>query len=119
MNKFAAILLWPITTSEKLAEFLLFKFRLLVLLLFAGVTALLLSQALNIRPDASFIKMIPDEHPYVENYLQYRDDLAGLGNSIRVVVAARDGDIFSADFQTTLKQVTDELFSFLVWIVPR
>ena len=110
MNKFAAILLWPITTSEKLAEFLLFKYRLLVLLLFAGVTALMLSQALNIRPDASFIKMIPDEHPYVENYLQYRDDLAGLGNSIRVVVAARDGDIFSADFQTTLKQVTDELF---------
>jgi len=110
MNKFSAILLWPITTSEQLAETLLFNYRKLVLAVLVLITLLLSWQALSVRPDASFVKMIPASHPYVENYLEYKDDLAGLGNSIRVVVAAKEGDIFSADFQTTLKEVTDELF---------
>lgn len=110
MNKLSAALLWPIMTSEKLAEHFLYSYRKLVLFLFLIITLFLGWQATQIRPDASFVKMIPSSHPYVENYIEYRDDLAGLGNSIRVVVAATDGDIFSAEFQDTLKQVTDELF---------
>ncbi|WP_286240003.1 efflux RND transporter permease subunit [Neptuniibacter halophilus] len=110
MNKFSAALMWPINSSEKLAERFLFGHRSLVLSLFVLVTLLFAWQASQIRPDASFVKMIPAEHPYVENYIRYKDDLAGLGNSIRVVVAAKEGDIFSAEFQDTLKRVTDELF---------
>jgi len=110
MNKLSALLLWPIQTSERLAEYFLYTHRKLVLGLFLIATVILGWQASQIRPDASFIKMIPSSHPYVENYINYRDDLAGLGNSIRVVVAAKDGDIFTAKFQETLKNVTDELF---------
>ena len=110
MNKLSALLLWPIQTSERLAEYFLYTHRKLVLGLFLIATVILGWQASQIRPDASFIKMIPSSHPYVENYINYRDDLAGLGNSIRVVVAAKDGDIFTAEFQETLKNVTDELF---------
>lgn len=110
MNKLSALLLWPINTSEQLAETLLFNYRKVLLLIFIVITALLAWQASQVRPDASFVKMIPASHPYVENYIEYRDDLAGLGNSIRVVVAAKEGDIFTPEFQTTLKQVTDELF---------
>ncbi len=110
MKQLSSALLWPILTSEKVAERFLYGHRKLVLILFLLITALLTWQASNIRPDASFVKMIPAEHPYVENYIRYKDDLAGLGNSIRVVVAAKEGDIFTREFQDTLKQVSDELF---------
>ncbi len=110
MNKLIQLLLAPIKASEEFAERFLFHRRLLVLFLFGLVTILLGWQAAQIRPDASFVKMIPTSHPYVENYLHHRDDLAGLGNSVRVAVAARDGDIFTAEYQATLQQITDELF---------
>ena len=103
-------LLGPIKLSEQVIERVLFHKRLPVLLLFVLMTLWLGFQAVQIRPDASFVKMIPTQHPYVENYLRYRDDLSGLGNSLRVVVEARQGDIFSAEYQNTLKQVTDEAF---------
>jgi len=106
----ASVLLAPIKLTEQILERLLFERRVPVLFVFAAITLWLLSQAVQIRPDASFVKMIPSSHPYVENYLEYRDDLSGLGNSLRVVVQAEQGDIFSTEFQNTLKQVTDEAF---------
>ncbi|MBR9866783.1 MAG: RND family transporter [Oceanospirillales bacterium] len=110
MNKLSRILLAPIKGSEEFAERFLFHHRLPVLLVFAALTLFLGWQAVQIRPDASFVKMIPTSHPYVENYLRNRDDLAGLGNSVRVAVAVREGDIFTAGFQQTLQKITDELF---------
>ncbi|MDO6564899.1 MMPL family transporter [Amphritea sp. 1_MG-2023] len=110
MNKFSRLLLAPIKGSEELAERFLFHHRLTVLSVFTVLTLLLAWQAVQIRPDASFVKMIPSAHPYVENYLKNRDDLAGLGNSIRVAVAVKEGDIFTADYQQTLQKITDELF---------
>ena len=35
---------------------------------------------------ASFEKMIPRSHPYIQNYLENRDELRGLGNALRIVV---------------------------------
>ncbi|RTE66637.1 RND family transporter [Amphritea opalescens] len=110
MNKLSRILLAPIKGSEEFAERFLFHRRLPVLLVFAALTLFLAWQAVQIRPDASFVKMIPTSHPYVENYLKNRDDLAGLGNSVRVAVAVNEGDIFTAEFQETLQKITDELF---------
>lgn len=110
MNKLSQLLLAPIKASEEFAERFLFHRRILVLLVFSVITLFLAWQAAQIRPDASFVKMIPTSHPYVENYLKNRDDLAGLGNSIRVAVAVNEGDIFTAEFQQTLQQITDELF---------
>lgn len=104
------LLLTPVKTSEQLLERFLFFRRGWVVTLFGFLTLWFIWQASQIRPDASFVKMIPSSHPYVSNFLQYRDDLAGLGNSVRVSVEATDGDIFSAEFQETLKQVTDEVF---------
>src|SRR5690554_4455952 len=103
-------LLAPIRGSERLIERIIFGYRLPVALAFFLMTLLLGWQGMQIRPDASFVKMIPASHPYVANYLEHRDDLAGLGNSIRVVVAAREGDILQAEFQQRLKEITDELF---------
>lgn len=110
MGKLFNLLLAPVRGSEEFAERLLFHKRLLVLLIFAVLTLMLGWQASQIRPDASFVKMIPTSHPYVANYLKNRDDLSGLGNSLRVAVAVRQGDIFTAEYQQTLQQITDELF---------
>ncbi len=110
MNRLDRLLLAPVRGSERLLERVLFGYRLPVALAFLLLTLLLGWQALQIRPDASFVKMIPASHPYVANYLEHRDDLAGLGNSIRVVVAVKEGDILQAAFQQRLKEITDELF---------
>lgn len=63
---------------------------------------------LEVRP--SFDKMIPQSHPYIQNYLANRDSLRGLGNTVRVVIENRDGDIFDPGYLEVLRQVNDELF---------
>ncbi|MEE8365320.1 MAG: MMPL family transporter, partial [Gammaproteobacteria bacterium] len=67
-------------------------------------------QAMGLKPDASFEKMIPGSHPYIQNFITHREDLSGLGNAIRIAVETREGDIFTAEYQELLKQVTDEVF---------
>ncbi len=110
MKNIALTALSLIKLSESLLERILFHRRGLVVSIFVTATLFLAWQASSIRPDASFVKMIPTSHPYVSNFLNYRDELSGLGNNVRVAVEATEGDIFTKEFQETLKQVTDELF---------
>ena len=91
-------------------ERLVFNNRLMVVFIFTVITLFLGYQALQVRPDTSFGKMIPLEHPYIVNMLEHQDDLANLGNSIRIAVAIEDGDIFSTEYMETLKQINDEVF---------
>jgi len=76
----------------------------------ALAVSLLTFQAIQVKPEASFTKMIPSSHPYVSNFLNYQKELSDLGNVVRIVVESNQGDIFSAEFQEVLKQVTDEVF---------
>ena len=48
-----------------LAERLLFENRIVVIVLFALITLFFGYQASQLRPDASFEKMIPTAHPYI------------------------------------------------------
>ncbi|TXH86340.1 MAG: RND family transporter [Pseudomonas sp.] len=91
-------------------ERLIFNNRPMVIALCALVTLLLLWQASQIRPSTSFEKMIPLEHPFIENMLKHRNDLANLGNTVRISVEAKDGDIFTPEYMETLKQIHDEVF---------
>ncbi|NVK44014.1 MAG: RND family transporter [Oceanospirillaceae bacterium] len=93
-----------------LIERLLFGRRPLFLVLFLAVTLALGFQALHLKPEASFEKMIPTQHPYIVTYLAHKDDVAGLGNAVRIAVETTDGDIFTEEFQKTLKAVNDEVF---------
>ncbi len=88
----------------------LFRVRRTLMTLFALATVFFAWQMSLLRPDASFEKMIPVSHPYIANYLKDKDDLAGLGNVVRIIVETRDGDIFTAKYQEILKQITDEVF---------
>ncbi len=89
---------------------MLMNTRVLVMVLFLALTAFFGYQASKLRPDASFEKMIPISHSYVVNFLENRSDLSGLGNSVRITVETTEGDIFTADFQEMLRQITDEVF---------
>jgi predicted RND superfamily exporter protein len=95
---------------EHILEVRLFRWRVAVLLAFAVVSALLGWQAMQLHPDASFQKMIPLEHPFIENYRKYESELRPLGNVIRVAVENKRGDIYDPKFLDTLKKVTDEVF---------
>src|SRR5690606_13348177 len=96
--------------AEPFLERLIFGNRLLVLIAFVLLTLFLGYNAAQIKPDASFERLIPLKHPYIPNMLERRNDLENLGNSIRVVVVAKEGDIFTAEYMEVLKQVNDELF---------
>ncbi|HEU0203178.1 MAG TPA: MMPL family transporter [Burkholderiaceae bacterium] len=95
---------------EVFLEARLFRRRVLVLLAFLVLSVLLSWQAVQLRADASFQKMIPLGHPFVANYLKYESELRPLGNVIRVAVENTQGDIYDPRFLDTLKQVTDEVF---------
>jgi uncharacterized protein len=97
--------------SGNFLENMLFNHRGLFLVLVAIFSVLLGYIAvtrLELRP--SFEKMIPQSHPYIKNFMENRDQLRGLGNSVRVVVENTQGDIFDPEFQKILQQVHDELF---------
>ncbi|MEE4301462.1 MAG: MMPL family transporter [Pseudomonadales bacterium] len=88
----------------------IFALRAPLLVLFTLVTTFFLWQLTHLRADASFEKMIPVSHPYVRNFLASREDLKGLGNSVRIVVETKEGDIFTQEFQDLLRRITDEVF---------
>jgi len=60
--------------------------------------------------NASFEKMIPKGHPYIQNYLEHRADLRGMGDVLRIVVENKKGDISDPAYLATLKKMQDELF---------
>ena len=100
----------PVEDVEPLIERLIFNNRVVLMVVLALVTLFLGYQASHIRPDASFEKMVPTSHPYIANFLKNRDDLASLGNSVRIVVETKKGDIFDKDFQEILQKINDEVF---------
>ena len=91
-------------------ERLIFNNRPIVILICLLISAFLFYQAAQVRPATSFEKMIPLGHPYIQNMLKHRDDLANLGNTVRISVAAKEGDIFSKEYMETLRQIHDEVF---------
>lgn len=96
--------------SGSFVERLFFNRRLAVVLIFSILTVLLTFQATGIRMNASFERMIPTKHPYIKNFLQYKKDLAGLGNVIRIAVESKSGTIFDPEYLETLRQINDEVF---------
>jgi len=91
-------------------ERLIFGRRLLIMGVIAALTVWLSVLATQVRPEASFTKMIPGSHEFINNFFEYRKELADLGNVVRIIVESKDGDIFTAEFQQVLKQVSDEVF---------
>ncbi len=97
--------------SGNLLERLIFNNRLLVVLACLCATlALSYYAATRLTLSASFEKMLPQSQPFIKNYLEHRQSLRGLGNSVRVVVESTEGDIFDPRYLQVLKEVNDQLF---------
>jgi predicted RND superfamily exporter protein len=91
-------------------ERLLFERRPLVLLAFVLVTVVLAWQAVQIRPEASFSKMIPLQHPFIANYLRFEDMLRPQSNVMRVIVENKQGEVFSKNYLERLREINDAIF---------
>ncbi|UVE16460.1 RND family transporter [Pseudomonas sp. LS44] len=91
-------------------ERLIFNNRPAVILICLLVSVFLFYQAMHVRPSTSFEKMIPLHHPFIEKMMEHRNDLANLGNTVRISVEAKNGDIFNKDYMETLRQIHDEVF---------
>jgi predicted RND superfamily exporter protein len=96
--------------SGNFLERLVFNHRGWVLILCALVTLVLGYQATKIQLQAGFDKTLPKNHEFVLNYRANQNDLKGLGNNLRIVVAVKEGNIFTPDNLRFLEAVSDEVF---------
>ncbi|MFC5510115.1 RND family transporter [Massilia jejuensis] len=96
--------------SGNLLERVIFNNRVLVLLACLLATILLGAAATRIKVNANFERMIPHNSPYVQNYLSYKNQLPGLGNTVRVVVENKTGDIYDPAYLEVMRKINDELY---------
>ena len=96
--------------EEALLERVIFSFRPMLLVGFLLTTLFFAYQTAGLRPDASFEKMIPMEHPYIRSFMKHISDLGAAGTSIQVAVEHTSGDIFDPDYLDVLQKVNDEVF---------
>lgn len=94
-----------------LLERLLFENRVWIVICCLVLTAFFSYQVRHLDLNASYKAVIPNDHAYIQNYLAHERDLKGLGNTLRIVVANRNGDIFDADYLKTLREINDAVFA--------
>jgi predicted RND superfamily exporter protein len=90
-------------------ERLFFNHRLTVIVVCALITLAMGYEATKLRLNASFEKMIPTGHPYIANYIDNKEELPGLGNSIRIAVETTRGTILDPNYLETLRKINDEV----------
>jgi len=89
-------------------EKLIFDHRRAMLWLLTVITLLLAVQAGRLAIDAGFEKQLPLRHPYMETFLEHREQFGG-ANRLLVAVRAIDGDLFDPTSLQRLHQVTQAL----------
>lgn len=97
-------------SEQRLLERVIFDHRPLLLMLFALATIFMAYKTTQLRPDASFEKMIPMQHPFIQSFMKHAADLGAAGTTIQVAVEHTSGDIFDTDYLDTLQKINDEVF---------
>jgi uncharacterized protein len=90
-------------------ERFVFRHRLVLVIGFAVLTAVMAVFAARTRVDASFRKSLPIGHPFIETFTRFESEFGG-ANRVVIALMATDGDIFNAEFFEALRQATDEVF---------
>lgn len=96
--------------SGSMLERALFNHRGWVVLICFAITVFLGWQASHLTLNASFDKMIPKDHSFIVNYKKHRDELAGLGNAVRIAVVNPQGTIYDKHYLDRLQQLNDEIY---------
>jgi hypothetical protein len=93
-----------------LAEQIIFNNRAIIIICCIMATVVFGYFATTLRLTANFEKTIPTTHPYIQNYLAHKVDLAGLGNTVRLAVENTKGTIYDAEYLKVLLKIHDEVF---------
>lgn len=93
----------------KVVEPLIYARRAITLSILLLLTAFFLFQAAQLKPDASWLKMVPQEHPYMKTFLKYYDDFGG-ANTVLVALHNKKGDIYQPEYMEKLRKLTDAVF---------
>ncbi|MBT8076877.1 MAG: MMPL family transporter, partial [Gammaproteobacteria bacterium] len=96
--------------SGTFLEKLVFNNRRTVMALCALVTVVLGFFAVQIELKAGFEKTLPKAHQFVINYNDNRENLKGLGNNLRMVVAVKEGTIFTKENLKYFEEVNEAIF---------
>ena len=96
--------------SGNVLERLVFNHRFWFIATCMMITAVLGLQASELSVNTGFDKMIPQNHPYIQNYFENRGKLGGLGNIVRVVIENKQGDVFDPAFLEITRQINETVF---------
>ena len=96
--------------SGSFLERLVFNNRRVVLGFCLLMTLILGYEATKIQLQAGFEKTLPKHHEFVLNYQANQNSLKGLGNNLRIIVAVKEGNIFTPANLKFLEKVNDEIF---------
>jgi predicted RND superfamily exporter protein len=95
---------------QRITEKVVFGARPLVLVLFTLITVAMVFFASQLKVDAGFKKQIPLQHEYMKTFLDYEADFGG-ANRVLIAVMAKDGNMFSDQYLSTLQQVTKDVIN--------
>ena len=89
------------------AERFVFGNRILVLIVFAVITAVMAYFAAQLKVDAGFKKQIPLNNAYMKTFLDYEKQFGG-ANRILIAVIDKSGNMFNQPFFETMEKITQD-----------
>ncbi|MBP6533790.1 MAG: MMPL family transporter [Arenimonas sp.] len=95
---------------DQLAEQLIFKNRAWVLAVFVIITGVMGYFASQLKVDAGFNKQVPLQHEYMRTFTDYMADFGG-ANRVLIAVVAKDGNMFSKQYLSTLENITNDVIN--------
>jgi predicted RND superfamily exporter protein len=98
--------------SGSRVERLLFDNRQWVTAACLLVTLFLAFCTAKLQLTASFERILPTNHPYIQNFRKYAAQLSGSSNVVRIVVATQGDSILSASYVDTLRRINDEVYLY-------
>jgi uncharacterized protein len=93
----------------RVVEPVIFGRRRLMLALLTLLTAFLAWHAAQLRPNAGWLKMVPQAHPYMQTFMEYYQDFGG-ANTVLIALHSHRGDIYQPEFMETLRKAADDAF---------
>lgn len=93
----------------RVTEPMIFGRRGITLGVIAIITLFLGWQATHLQIDAGFEKQIPLHHPYIQIYKQYETEFGG-ANTTLVALTQNEGEIYTPEFMSTLRELTDAVY---------
>lgn len=93
----------------RIVEPIIFGKRALTLAVLLFLTAFFGWHAAQLRPNAGWLKMVPQAHPYMQTFMQYYQDFGG-ANTVLIALKNHKGDIYQPEFMEALRQAADDAF---------